>query len=565
MLLFSTVVKLAALLSYLVLVLLILRSKAERDVRVFFSIYLFGMLFWQTTSVMVNFSQDAKTALLWYNLLLAGSGTFNILFFPFTRAFAKIKGQKFLTGFAYVACAALLGSGALGIQFQEVTLGKAGYWVPIFNRWSYVMALVSYFFWGFGISNLVRGLIHEKSPVHRNRLVYVLLGGCVVLIGATSNLTFLQDYPFDICMNLASALIIGYAVIRFRLLEIRVILVRSLFYSVLTVGGIAAYLGIVFGVERILKLGIGYSGPLYPIIAILVIAIVFLPFRNGLQKGLDRVFFREKADYQNATQVFSRDITSLYDASDILSLVATTLSQTVKVGTLTIAVLDAENQVFRAEKSIGSRTLAKSEVLFGVGSNLVQWLRHTGQPLVREEAELNPDSRPIVEENRILFEIAGTSVVVPILLRDKLLGALNLGPKRAGTMYSRDDLRFLTTIANQTATALEKTSAYREIQRRLSEQTLLFILSERFRGTTDFDSIMQSVVRILKSFLACDYCALVYHETAAGSKVFALDPLSTVTATVVSEAQNNGGMAPNRGQDPFPLGEKLLGEIRRRS
>ena len=383
-----------------------------------------------------------------------------------------------------------------------------------------------------------------------------------MLIGATSNLTFLQDYPFDICMNLASALLIGYAVVRFRLLEIRVILVRSLFYSVLTVGGFAAYLGIVFGMERILKLGIGYSGPLYPIIAILVIAIVFLPFRNGLLKGWTGSSSGRKPDYQNVTQVFSRDITTLYGDTEVFDLVAETVTKTVRVEGLSIALLDDERKAFVVAKTTGAAELV-GEAVMSEQSALARWLLAEGTPILREESATRPELRALVKENRLLFERADVSAVIPMVLKDRVIGTLNLGPKSAGSMYSDEDLRFLNTIANQTAAAIEKSTIFGEMQRRLSEQTLLFILSERFRSTADFDSVMLSLVQILKSFLNCDVCALIFHGKEGTAKSYALDPVSGAAAELASGFRARIEADAAARKDVFPIARAEIAALAR--
>ncbi len=528
MLYVSVVIKSIALASYFVLALVTLRSASERRVRLFFTVYLFGMLFWQFDSLMVTLARRAETALFWYNLLLAGSGTFNILFYLFTREFVGIRKQKVLSALAYVSSFCMFASGFLGIQFKEVTLGRAGYWVPVFNSWMYGFAALSLFFWGFGIANLVRGLNREKSPVQKNRLLYVLVGASLVLLGAVTNLFELRDYPVDIFCNLVSAIIIGYAVARHKLMDIRFLLVRSLFYSVLTAFLVAVYLLLVFLLERFVKEELGYTSLAYGAVAILVISFVFLPVRNLLQKALDRLFLRAGMDYQKATEDLSRNIASLYDTEAILDLVVSCVSDAVKPAFVAPALLNGARGAFVPRTPRGNGAALEEQGL------LASWLRERGQPFVREEAGLDPGMRPLLEENGALFEENDVSLIVPILLKSSLIGVLNLGPKLAGTMYNDKDLRFLTTVANQAATALEKSSIFLEIQRRLSEQTLLFILSEKFRGSTDFDSMMLSVVQVLKNFLSCSHCGLVSFEPSGGMKTFALDPLSGSAADAAS-------------------------------
>jgi hypothetical protein len=225
--LLAIIIKIVALTSYAVLALLTLKSKTEINVRRFFFVYLFGMTFWQFTSLMVHFSTDVNKALFWYKLLLAGFGLQTVLYFPFTRAFLKIEKQAKLTYISYFLCVVLLVYGLTGIGYKAIIIGKGGYYVPEYSSMLYPVIAVGYFFWGFGVYNLVRGLLREQSPLGKNRIRYPLLGAVIVFVGTASNLTTLQGYPVDIVCNLINAILIGYAVIRYRLLDIRVALKRS--------------------------------------------------------------------------------------------------------------------------------------------------------------------------------------------------------------------------------------------------------------------------------------------------------------------------------------------------
>jgi PAS domain S-box-containing protein len=566
MIFFSTLIKAIALFCYIVLVLFTVRSKAEKGLRRFFFLYLFGMIYWQFTSLLINLAHEPRTAILLYNLLFAGSGMFNVLFLPFSRAFLGIKGQRVWTVLAYLMCAVMLTLGILQLQFSDVYLGRAGYYVPRFNSVSlYVQGVVGYFLWGLGVYNLVRGLAREKSPLQRNRIRYVLLGAMVVIVGTVSNFTVLRDYPVDISANLVAALLMGYAVVRHRLLDIRVILVRSLLYSALTALVIAVYLGVVVGVEGAVQRRFGYTSPLFGVIAILLLAVVFLPVRNLFQRILDKLFFREKYDYQKVTQSFSREVASVYDPVELLALVESTIGAAMKVDRFAVALLDEDRKIYSVEKHFGMEADAIEALALSEQGSLVKWLRKEALPLLREEASINPRLREPLEDSLPALEKAEIRAVVPILLKDRLLGFLGLGSKRAGTMYNDEDLRFLTTIANQAATALEKAAVYREIERRLSEQTLLFILSERLRGSTDFDAVMRSVVRILKNFLRYEHCAIVCFEGEAHARIYALDPASQAAAEGLRSRED----LVQKGSDPLspfvylPLhsGENALGAL----
>ena len=313
--------------------------------------------------------------MLWYNLAVAGTGTANILFYPFVRAFTKSGKRGGLTVAAYASCALVFAVGILGLAWREVVVGHGGYWVPVYNSgWLLVVGPIWYFFYACGIFVLLRSLGRETSPERRNRILYVLAGAVFIVIGLTTNLTSLRDYPVDITFNLVSALVTGYAVLRYKLLDIRFVLVRSLFYSALTASLIAAYVGLIFGLERLLQQGVGYSRSTYGIVAVLVLAFIFLPLRNALQSLIDRVFFREKGDYQKATQQFSREIASLYEEETILKLVCESVARTVETSFVALSLYDPASERFVVAHSCGRDAKLASGLREDVKSPLVRWL-----------------------------------------------------------------------------------------------------------------------------------------------------------------------------------------------
>jgi len=532
-----TAIKAFALASYLVLAFLALRSSARRQVRLFFSIYLFGMLAWQSGSLAVSFTAAPENALALYNLMIASSGAYTILFFAFTRALLGIKRQKALVVLSYVAVAVQVVASGAGLQFRSVILGKGGYWVPVYSEGlMYALSAVSFTFWGLGFWNLVRGYAREKSPVQRNRVIHIIFGAAITIIGASTNLIGLRDYPVDISANLVSALIIGNAVVRHRLTDLRLILAKSLFYFLLTVTLVAIYLGVVTSVEGLVQESLGYSGSLQGAFALIILAVVFLPVQKGLQGLIDRVFFRQRGDYQRGIQAFSGKIGALYAEEEVLSLACAAVRMSVKPTFVSILLRDPKRNVMRSMKTLAEPDAEEGYLELQEDSALAGWLASEAKPIVREESLLDPETRHLVESATGLFASRNTAVIVPVLIENRLLGLLALGQKRSGAMYNDEDLGFLATIANQTAAALDKTEIFRRIQRRLDEQTLLFVLSEQFRSPADFDEIMDSVVETLTVFLNFDLCILVCRARGGTRRSFARNEGGRVVGDLVIRA-----------------------------
>jgi signal transduction histidine kinase len=86
---------------------------------------------------------------------------------------------------------------------------------------------------------------------------------------------------------------IGVATLRYRLYDLDYLINRTVVYGLLTAGGIAVYVGVVKGAERLLREGVGLGGSL---LATAVIAIGFAPARDRLQRWVDRRLYGERHD-----------------------------------------------------------------------------------------------------------------------------------------------------------------------------------------------------------------------------------------------------------------------------
>jgi len=89
------------------------------------------------------------------------------------------------------------------------------------------------------------------------------------------------------------------------------------------------------------------------------------------------------------------------------------------------------------------------------GHGLVGWVARTGQGVVVDEVD--KDDRYISARKSTLSEL-----VVPIKLKDKVIGVFNIESDRRGS-YSKHDLDLLSTFAAKSALAIERSSLYREL------------------------------------------------------------------------------------------------------
>ena len=109
---------------------------------------------------------------------------------------------------------------------------------------------------------------------------------------------------------------IGFAVLRYRLYDIDIIINRTLVYGSLTAMLVALYFGVVATAQTILRTLTGQTEQpqLAVVVSTLVIAALFNPLRVRIQSLIDRRFYRRKYDARKTLEAFSarlRDETDL--------------------------------------------------------------------------------------------------------------------------------------------------------------------------------------------------------------------------------------------------------------
>jgi hypothetical protein len=119
---------------------------------------------------------------------------------------------------------------------------------------------------------------------------------------------------------------IGFAVLKYRLYDIDVVINRTLVYGSLTVMLVALYFGSVATTQTILRASTGQTEQpqLAIVVSTLVIAALFNPLRRRIQSFIDRRFYRRKYDARKTLETFSarlRDETDLETLNSDLACV----------------------------------------------------------------------------------------------------------------------------------------------------------------------------------------------------------------------------------------------------
>ena len=164
--------------------------------------------------------------------------------------------------------------------------------------------------------------IRISNSVQRQQTKWVVFGVAAFIIGSTTfgialniipalaqsgSLFSIILVPISTLLSLFIPLSIGIAALRYRLYDIDVLINRTLVYGSLTALLVLIYLGCVVGLEALLH-NFTQSSDLAIVGSTLAIAALFQPLRRGIQKLIDRRFYRSK---YNAAQTLANFSTTL--------------------------------------------------------------------------------------------------------------------------------------------------------------------------------------------------------------------------------------------------------------
>jgi hypothetical protein len=207
--------------------------------------------------------------------------------------------------------------GDIGGQLVQVTRIERGFFDVHFGGLMYL------FLAGAGLSGVVLIVLFARAGVktddhnQRNRLLYFAISNILIIIGGLANIwPQLRPFPFDVFFDVLAALLMAYAIYRYQLLDINVVVRKGLLYSIPTaIIGVGYFLLI----SLVMRLFHAFAGPQILLVSILVAAItavVAQPLRNKVQFWIDRLFFREKYDASVMLQRLSRTAASVLDHHD---------------------------------------------------------------------------------------------------------------------------------------------------------------------------------------------------------------------------------------------------------
>ncbi len=175
---------------------------------------------------------------------------------------------------------------------------------------------------------------------------------------------------------------------------------------------------------------------------------------DRLRVWVDRRFFRENYNTEHVLTDLSDQVRSMVEPKSLLETVAGRISETLHVPQ--VAILLSGGGFYQPAFAMGYP--APPAVSFPSKTGTAMVLKSQKEParvFLNDRDSWVYREQTISDEERRKLATLQSELLLPLAVRDKLLGFISLGPKRSEEPYTGSDLRLLKSVAAQTGLALE--------------------------------------------------------------------------------------------------------------
>lgn len=244
----------------------------------------------------------------------------------------------------------------------------------------------------------------------------------------------------------------SYAIIKHRLMDIRMVVARSLTYVTLLfiLGGF--YAAAIFAAQALIFPSASYSAGYVAlqIVLALVMAFSFQPLRRWLTRVTDKIFFKNAYDPEALLDEVSHTVGSTIVLIEMMYKTLQLLSKEMKVTRGILVVLTDTGAIYN------SQSINYKNALHLDAGDMVK-LAKDGI-LIYDELEEGSHYKRLLRKYDI-------SVSVPIKTNNDTVGVLLLGEKASGDMYSQTDHKIFEIIAPELAVAITNAKSFEKIEK----------------------------------------------------------------------------------------------------
>lgn len=374
--------------------------------------------------------------------------------------------------------------------------------------------------------------------IRREQIRYIF-GGAVGFGGVSILVSFILPYfkvqivaPFDAQSSLIFVGFSLYAIIRHRLLDIRVVITRSVVYGILLALVTLSFVFITF----LSGLVFGDTPSGRGVVSFVVATLIVFgldPLKRLLSLVTDRVFFKARVNYAIVLQRLTEVISIELNKTRLIEQIQRVLREQLKLKSAVILLRDTGRTPFdRFEGTLDDQPSAPPVTIRSDGP-LMTYVQQSKRAALLEALERKIEDTPEqkrgpLEASRQEFFDHSAALVAPVFSQNVNNAVVMLGQKLSGESFSDDDLRLLDVLGPQIGSAIQKANLFEQVRQfgerlqvkvreatsELKEQNVtletLQRITQDITRTLDFNKVVQNIADAVSTELGFIGAILVF-------------------------------------------------------
>jgi len=402
-------------------------------------------------------AQTSKEAVLAFQVLVSGIILINSAYLEFVFSLlGKLREKRRILLLCHALNLTFLILNVRLFLYQEVMRKSVwGYW-PI-------VQMPFYIYFGFWLWQVGYGLFYLWRSSRRvvgkrgTQIKYVFASTLIGYFGGGTNWLPWFDINLPPHLNILVTAYVGilaYAIVRHQLLEIEVIIKKTLVFA----GLFGVVMAVVSVATALTQTYFNRYFTISPTVSMALTAFLVIllydPTRKLLVNMTDRYLFQKKEDIKVTLKRLSESIITMLDIDLVGKKILSTLQETLRLESGAIILKDENEKNYRVLDAFG---VAAKDLEFEKDEFFIRYLSEMPR-MVNLEDPAEKINLPIGITGKLIDLKA--VICIPLFLHADLIGILALGKKKSDEEFTVEELEYLPTVATQAAIALSNARLY---------------------------------------------------------------------------------------------------------
>jgi len=215
------------------------------------------------------------------------------------------------------------------------------------------------------------------------------------------------------------------------------------------------------------------------------------------------VLLKKRVGELNALYQSAKSLSSTQSLEALLRKIIELATRVIGAKIGSVMLLDEKEEVLRISAAIGLEPKIIAKTRLKLGKSIAGWVAEKRIPLMVEDVEKDSRFKRINKEK---YETRSL-LCVPLQIKEKVLGVINLSNKEGGEVFTREDLRLLTTFASQAAIAIDDAYHFESNKKKIGELSVLYEIASSLSKMEDFKEILGLMFQGIRKIMEVDFCA----------------------------------------------------------